>query len=149
MQKTARSFRTGSSEECFLEYWPLDGFIQELDSAHVVALSYRHALGQRPREVKICAEQGKGEPNTRSVKTIEGNTETLRRYSIKTGNLGHEHSGELKLSKTGSVRVLTFYAVGDSPENGLSYIDKVDKDNFYDVPGALSVDRYARLLEAE
>lgn len=102
-----------------------------------------------PGKCRFCAEQGKGEPNTRSVKTIEGNTETLRRYSIKTGKLGHEHSGEFKLSKTGSLRVLTLYAVGDSPENGLSYIDKVDKDNFYDVPGTLSVDRYARLLEAE
>ena len=90
----------------------------------------------------LHGNEGKGEPNTRSVKTIEGNTETLRRYSIKTGKLGHEHSVEFRLSKTGSVRVLTFYAVGDSPENGLSYIYKVDKDNFYDVPGLLQGDQY-------
>jgi hypothetical protein len=86
--------------------------------------------------------EGKGEPNTRSVKTIEGNTETLRRYSIKTGKLHREHSVEFKLSKSGNVHVFTFFAVGGSPEQGLSYVYKVDKDNFYDIPGLLHGDEY-------
>ena len=86
--------------------------------------------------------EGKGEPNTRSVKTIEGNIETLRRYSIKTGKLHREHSVEFKLSKSGNVHVFTFFPVGGSPEQGLSYVYKVDKDNFYDIPGLLHGDEY-------
>ena len=86
--------------------------------------------------------EGKGEPNTRSVKTIKGNIETLRRYSIKTGKLHREHSAEFRLSKSGNVRVFTFFAVGGSPEQGFSYVYKVDKDNFYDIPGLLHGDEY-------
>ena len=90
----------------------------------------------------LHGNEGKGPPNTRSVKTIEGTTETLRRYSVKSGKLKHEHSVEFKLSKSGNVRVFTFYAVGGSPENGLSYVYKVDKDNFFDIPGLLHGDQY-------
>jgi len=90
----------------------------------------------------LHGNEGKGEPNTRSVKTIEGNTETLRRYSIKTGKLHREHSVDFKLSKSGNVHVLTFFIAGGSPEQGLSYVYKVDKDNFYDVPGLLHGDEY-------
>ena len=88
----------------------------------------------------LHGNEGKGAPNTRSVKTIEGNTETLRRYNIKTGQLTREHSVEFKLAKSGDVRVLTFYSVGTTPENGLSYVYKVDKDNFFDIPGLLHGD---------
>jgi hypothetical protein len=90
----------------------------------------------------LHGNEGKGPPNTRSVKTIDGNTETLRRYSIKTGKLNHEHSVEFKLRKSGNVRVFTFYAIGGSPDNGLSYVYKVDKDNFFDIPGLLHGDQY-------
>jgi hypothetical protein len=90
----------------------------------------------------LHGNEGKGEPNTRSVKTIEGNVETLRRYSIKTGKLNREHSVAFKLSKSGNVRVFTFYAVGSSPEYGASYVYKVDKNNFYDIPGLLHGDEY-------
>lgn len=89
----------------------------------------------------LHGNQGK-EPSTRSVKTISGNTETLRRYNIATGKLTHEHSVEFKLSKSGSVRVFTFYAPGGSAENGLSYIYRIDKDDFYDIPGMLHGDQF-------
>jgi hypothetical protein len=90
----------------------------------------------------LHGNEGKGRPSTRSVKTIEGNKETLRRYSIQTGKLGHEHSVEFKLAKSGNVRVFTFYAVGGSPKNGMSYVYKVNQENFYDVPGLLHGDEY-------
>ena len=90
----------------------------------------------------LHGNEGKGPPNTRSVKTIEGNTETLRRYGIKSGKLNHEHSVEFKLSKSGAVRVFTFYPVGGSPEHGGSYVYQVDKDNFYDIPGLLHGEQY-------
>lgn len=86
--------------------------------------------------------EGKGRPNTRSVKTIEGNKETLRRYSIATGKLTHAHSVEFKLSRSGSVRVMTFFRVGGSPEQGLSYVYKVDEGNFWDIPGLLQGGEY-------
>ena len=90
----------------------------------------------------LQGNEGKGEPTIRSVKTIEGKMETLRRYSIKTGKLTHEHSVEFQLSTSGSVHVFTFFAVGGSPDQGLSYVYKVDKDNFYDIPGLLHGDDY-------
>ena len=86
--------------------------------------------------------EGKGRPNTRSVKTIEGNKETLRRYSVATGKQVHEHSVEFKLSKSGSVRVMTFFREGGSPEQGLSYVYKVDQENFWDIPGLLQAGEY-------
>jgi len=85
----------------------------------------------------VHGNEGKGRPTTRSVKTIVGNKETLRRYSVSTGKLGHEHSVEFKLTRSGGVRVMTFYRVGGSPEQGLSYVYKVDEDNFWDIPGLL------------
>ncbi len=90
----------------------------------------------------LHGNEGKGPANTRSVKTIEGNIETLRRYGIKSGKLGHEHSVEFKLSKSGSVRVFTFYGVGGSPKHGESYVYKVDKNNFFDIPGLLHGGEY-------
>lgn len=86
--------------------------------------------------------EGKGRPNTRSVKTIEGNKETLRRYSVATGKLVREHSVEFKLSKSGSVHVMTFYREGGSPEQGFSYVYKVDEENFWDIPGLLQNGEY-------
>ncbi|EMI42215.1 hypothetical protein [Rhodopirellula sp. SWK7] len=82
------------------------------------------------------------QPKNRSVKTITGNTETLRRYDIASGKMTHEHSVEFELSETGSVRVLTFYRPGGTAENGLSYIYKIDGDVFYDIPGMLHGNRY-------
>ena len=86
--------------------------------------------------------EGNGRPNTRSVKTIEGNKETLRRYSVATAKLVREHSVEFQLSRSGSVRVMTFYRVGGSPEQGLSYVYKVDAENFWDIPGLLQGGEY-------
>jgi hypothetical protein len=86
--------------------------------------------------------EGKGRPNTRSVKTIEGNKETLRRYSVATGKQVHEHSVEFKLSKSGSVHVMTFFREGGSPEQGFSYVYKVDEENFWDIPGLLQAGEY-------
>ena len=90
----------------------------------------------------IHGNEGKGRPTIRTLKTIEGHKETLRRYSIDTGKMVHEHSVELQLTKSGSVRVCTFYGVGGSPENGASFVYKVDKENFWDVPGVLQGDEY-------
>src|SRR5215213_698169 len=47
----------------------------------------------------IHGKDGKGTPSTRSVKTIEGNKETLRRYNLQTGQLRVEHTSEFKLTK--------------------------------------------------
>lgn len=90
----------------------------------------------------LHGNEGKGPPSIRSVKTIEGNQETLRRYSIKTGKLIHEHSVEFKLSKSGEVHVLTFFRVGGSPEDGQSYVYQVDQESFYDIPGLLHGDKF-------
>lgn len=85
----------------------------------------------------LHGNEGKGPPNTRSVKTIEGNIETLRRYSIKSGKKLREHRVEFQLSKSGNSRMLTFYPVGGTPEQGQSYFYKVDKNNFYDITGLI------------
>jgi len=90
----------------------------------------------------IHGKDGKGTPSTRSVKTIEGNKETLRRYNLQTGQLRVEHTSEFTLTKSGSIRVFTFYKVGDTTKNGLSYVYCVDKENFYDIPGLLHGDEY-------
>lgn len=80
---------------------------------------------------------GTGKPTIRLVKTIEGNTETRREYTIKTGELRSELVADFKLSKSGDVRVFTFHFRGTPPEQNLSYVYVVDQRNFYDVPGLL------------
>jgi len=90
---------------------------------------------------------GKGRPTTRSIKTIEGNKETLRRYNAATGKKNSEHSVEIKLSKSGEVRVCTFYRVGGSPDQGLSFVYKVDAENYYDIPGMLQGREYRNYQE--
>jgi hypothetical protein len=86
--------------------------------------------------------EGRGAPTIRSVKEIEDNRETLRRYDARTGELTHEHSVEFTLSRSGAVRVCTFYSVGGDPKEGLSFVYKVDAENFYDIPGLLDGDDY-------
>jgi len=88
-----------------------------------------------------------GKPTIRSVKEIEGNQETLRRYDVKTGKLTHEHSVDFALAKSGEVRVFTFYAVGGDPKQGQSFVYKVDSEYFYDVPGLLKGDTYRNYQE--
>ena len=90
----------------------------------------------------IHGNEGDGPPTIRSVKVVEGNVETLRRYDINTGELKHEHSVEFKLTKSGNVRVFTFHRVGAPPKFGLSYVYKIDKDDFYDIPGLLHGDQF-------
>jgi hypothetical protein len=85
----------------------------------------------------VHGNEGQGAPTVRSIKRIEGQRETLRRYNVKTGALTHEHSVEFELTKSGAVRVFTFYAVGDNPKQGQSFVYKVDAENFYDIPGLL------------
>ena len=80
-------------------------------------------------------------------KTIEGNKERLRRINLNTGEVKTEWTVEFKLSKSGSVRVFTFYPAGESPKNGESYIYKVDDKKFYDVPGLLNGDEYRNYRE--
>lgn len=88
-----------------------------------------------------------GRPTTRSIKTIKGNIETLQRFNAQTGDKTHEHSVEIQLAKSGDLRVLTFFAVGDSPQNGSSTVYKVDKDNLWDVPGLLHGDVYRNYMQ--
>ena len=126
--------------------------------ALVVALSCSNSMAQERSELDTAladdlellqgswellhGNEGKGAPTVRSVKTIEGNVETLRRFNLKTGKKTHEHSVEFNLSKSGNVHVMTFFSVGGKAENGLSYVYKVDKDNFWDIPGLLRGDEY-------
>jgi hypothetical protein len=86
--------------------------------------------------------EGRGRPTSRAVKTIEGNKETFRRFSLETGKMTHEHSQELQLTKSGDIRVCTFYRVGGSPDDGMSFVYKVDEENFWDIPGMLQGDEY-------
>lgn len=81
--------------------------------------------------------EGKGAPTLRSVKTIVGNRETLRRYSIPTGKLLSERTTEFELTKSGPVRIFTFHPVGAEPKSGFSYVYKVNNNEFYDVTGLL------------
>jgi hypothetical protein len=83
-----------------------------------------------------------------SVKEIKGSQETLRRYDAKTGKLIREHTVEFALARSGDVRVFTFYAVGGDPKQGLSFVYKVDADNFYDISGVLQGDAYRNYQES-
>jgi len=40
------------------------------------------------------------------------------------------------------IRVCTFYGVGGAPENGQSFVYKVDKVHFWDIPGVLQGDEF-------
>jgi|GEM_PF-6511065 len=86
--------------------------------------------------------EGKGAPTLRSVKTIVGNRETLRRYRIPTGEMLTERTTEFKLNQSGPVRVFTFYPVGGEPTSGFSYVYKVNNHEFYDVTGLLRGTEY-------
>ncbi len=83
--------------------------------------------------------------NTRSVKTIEGNKETVRRYDRRTGELRREHTVTFELSQSGDVRVCTFFL--EPGGRGVSFIYKVDNENFYDIPGLLHGDRFQNYQE--
>lgn len=85
---------------------------------------------------------GEGPPSIRSVKQIEGNRETLRRYDLDTGKLVQEHTMEFRLSKDGDSRVFTFYPPGKPADEGLSFIYKIDNEAFYDIPGLLNGPKY-------
>ena len=37
---------------------------------------------------------------------------------------------------------MTFFGVGGNPDNGLSYVYKVDEQNFWDIPGLLQGNDY-------
>lgn len=88
----------------------------------------------------LHGNEGKGPPTIQSIKEIKGNRETLRRYEIKTQKLTREHSVDFALSQSGDVRVFTFYGVGGNPKDGMSFVYKVDAENFYDIPGVLQGD---------
>lgn len=92
--------------------------------------------------------EGKGAPTLRSVKTIVGNRETLRRYSIPTGEMLSERTTEFELNKSGSVRVFTFHPVGAEPKSGFSYVYKVSNNEFYDVTGLLHGTEYRDYSDA-
>ena len=96
----------------------------------------------------LHVDDGAGGFKLRSVKEIEGSKETLRRYDVKTGKLLREHTVEFKLSKSGDVRVFTFYFAGGDPKQGQSFIYKVDGESFYDVPGLLQGDTYRNYAES-
>jgi len=92
--------------------------------------------------------EGKGAPTLRSLKTIIGNRETLRRYSIPTGEMLSERTTEFELSKSGPVRVFTFHPVGAEPKSGFSYVYKVTNNEFYDVTGLLHGTEYRDYSDA-
>ncbi len=90
----------------------------------------------------LHARDSSGRPTTRSIKTINGNIETLQRFNAQTGDKTHEHSVEFQLTASGNVRVFTYFRVGESPESGASFVYKVDEENFWDIPGLLHGDQY-------
>jgi hypothetical protein len=86
--------------------------------------------------------EGKGLPTIRSVKTITGNRETLRRYSIETGQMMSEKTVEFELHDAEPVRVFTFFPVNSPKKVGYSFIYKVEKDDLYDITGLLHGTEY-------
>lgn len=96
----------------------------------------------------LHGKEGTDAPALRSVKEIEGNREALRRYDFKTGKLVREHSVEFILSRSGDVRVFTFYSVGGDPKRGQSFVYKVDGESFYDVSGLLQGETYRNYQES-
>ena len=90
----------------------------------------------------VTQTEGLNAPTMRSVKTIEGNRETVKRYRLPSGEQATEQTVEFKLSKNGDVRVFTFFPVGVTAAEGKSYVYRVDHDSFYDVPGLLDDKRY-------
>lgn len=86
--------------------------------------------------------EGKGPPTIRSVKFIDGNRETLRRYSIETGQMLSEKTVEFELHEAGPVRVLTFFPVNSKARTGYSFIYKVEKEDLYDITGLLHGTEY-------
>lgn len=87
-----------------------------------------------------------GAPNTHSVKTIKGNVETLRRYSMQ-GKLVRQHSVEFILEKDGDFKIFTFYPVGGEPEQGYSFLYRVQGDRFFDVPGLFAGKKHRNYLK--
>jgi biopolymer transport protein ExbD len=87
----------------------------------------------------------KGPPNTRSVKIIEGNTETMQRYNLQ-GNMVREWQVEFILQKDGDLKVFTFYPVGGKPGQGASFLYRIQGDRFYDVPGMFTGEKYRNYL---
>lgn len=87
----------------------------------------------------------KGAPNTRSVKIIEGNVETMRRYNLQ-GKLAREWQMEFILQKDGDLKIYTFYPVGGKPGQGASFLYHIKGDRFFDVPGLFSEKKYRNYL---
>lgn len=90
----------------------------------------------------VATPEGQASPAVRSIKTIDGNRETVRRYRLPSGELATEQTVEFTLGKSGDVRVFTFFPVGGTAAEGKSYVYRVDDDCFYDVPGLLDDKRY-------
>lgn len=111
------------------------------DKAPLDVLAHDLKLLQGTWEL-VHGAQGQDLPTIRSLKRIEGNRETLRRYNAQTGALTHEHAVDFVLARSGAVRVFTFFAVGGDPRQGQSFVYKVDADNFYDIPGLLDEGDY-------
>ena len=125
--------------------WQAAGEAQDAKAADVLAEDLKLLQGKWEQ---LHGNDGAGGPTLYSVKEIAGNRETLRRYDAKTGKKIHEHEVEFILSTSGDVRVFTFYGVGGDPKQGLSFIYKVDAENFYDVPGLLKGDAYRNYQDA-
>lgn len=87
----------------------------------------------------------KGAPNTRSVKIIEGNIETMRRYNLQ-GKLSREWQVEFILQKDGDLKIFTFYPVGGKPGQGASFLYRIQGDRFFDVPGMFTGEKYRNYL---
>ncbi|MEQ9067849.1 MAG: hypothetical protein RLO18_14050, partial [Gimesia chilikensis] len=87
----------------------------------------------------------KGAPNTRSVKMIEGNIETMRRYNLQ-GKLAREWQVEFILQKDGDLKIFTFYPVGGKPGQGASFLYRIQGDRFFDVPGMFTGEKYRNYL---
>jgi len=96
----------------------------------------------------LHGNEGRGAPTLRSVKEIKGNRETLRRYDAKTGQLKRENTVEFVLSRSGDVRVFTFYPVGGDPKQGMSFVYKVTAESFFDIPGLLHGNTYRNYQES-
>ncbi|OJW03197.1 MAG: hypothetical protein BGO49_00020 [Planctomycetales bacterium 71-10] len=86
--------------------------------------------------------ESKGDPTIRSVKMIIGNRETLRRYSIATGELLGEKTVEFRLSQSGPVRVFSFRPIGGEASAEYSFVYRIVNDEFYDVTGLLHGTEY-------
>lgn len=113
-----------------------------------------------PLKADLAAMQGKWEqaktsgptpPGMKVVKEVKGDQETVSRYDAD-GKLMQAARATIQLSESGGVRVLTFsggeviegLGKGRKQTGSSAYIYRLDGDEWYEVGGLLTAEKYAQ-----